>query len=116
MLNHEKNLDNLQLPIPLDFTQDFPILQYADDTLIFMVGNANQLSHLKNILQSFSISTGLKVNYSKSMLVLINMEDEAALSLSFGCTIGTLPFTYLGLPLGLSKPKVLDFLPIGGAP
>ena len=81
-----------------------------------MVGNANQLSHLKNILQSFSISTGLKVNYSKSMLVLINMEDEAALSLSFGCTIGTLPFTYLGLPLGLSKPKVLDFLPIGGAP
>ena len=26
--------------------------------------------------------------------------------------MGTLPFTYLVLPLGLTKPKVIDFLPL----
>ena len=36
ILNYEKSLGNLQLPIHLEFTKDFPILQYADDTLIFM--------------------------------------------------------------------------------
>jgi hypothetical protein len=46
------------------------------------------------------------------MLVPINMEDQVTNSLvhSFGCAVGTLPFTYLGLPLGLTKPKVIDFL------
>ena len=113
ILNYEKSLGNLQLPIHLEFTEDFPILQYADDTLIFMEGDVSQLTNLKNILQVFSTSTGLKVNYSKSMLVPINIgeEETSTLAQSFGCTVGYLPFTYLGLPLGLTKPKVIDFLP-----
>ena len=66
------------------------------------------LAALKDILNLFSLSIGLKVNFSKSMLVPINMEPESSLSLaqSFGCTLGSLPFTYLGFPLSLSKPKV----------
>jgi len=31
---------------------------------------------------------------------------------TFGCSNGLFPFTYLGLPLGLTKPKVEDFLPL----
>ena len=31
---------------------------------------------------------------------------------TFGCSKGLFPFTYLGLPLGLTKPKVEDFLPL----
>jgi len=56
----------------------------------------------------------MKVNYSKSMLVPINLEDNGALQLAqaFGCSLGSLPFTYLGLPLGLTKPKIVDFLPL----
>jgi len=34
------------------------------------------------------------------------------LSRTFGCAKGTLPFTYLGLPLGLTKPRVEDFTPL----
>jgi hypothetical protein len=30
----------------------------------------------------------------------------------FGCTCGTLPFIYLGLPLGTTKPLVRDFVPL----
>lgn len=34
------------------------------------------------------------------------------LAATFGCSVGSLPFTYLGLPLGLTKPRVDDFLPL----
>jgi hypothetical protein len=69
---------------------------------------------LKSLLQMFSNSTGLRVNYSKSMMVLINISDAnvSVLAQTFGCSIGSFPFTYLGLPLGLTKPKVEDFLPL----
>jgi hypothetical protein len=30
---------------------------------------------------------------------------------TFGCRVGSLPFTYLGLPLGVTKPKIEDFNP-----
>jgi hypothetical protein len=32
LLNKAKDLNLLQLPIPLGYTSDFPILRYADDT------------------------------------------------------------------------------------
>ena len=48
------------------------------------------------------------------MLVPINISDEKTkhLAATFGCSVGSFPFTYLGLPLGLTKPKVDDFLPL----
>jgi hypothetical protein len=50
----------------------------------------------------FEDMSGLKVNYHKSMLVGINVDEswlsEAASVLS--CKIGKFPFVYLGLPIG----------------
>jgi len=104
----------INLPIPLLYTSDFPILQYADDTLIIMEGCARQLFILKALLNTFASSTGLKISFSKSMMDPINLSEERLqhLSATFGCSIGHLPFTYLGLPLGHTKPKVEDFLPL----
>ena len=76
LLNHMKEDGRLQLLILCQHNQDFPILQYADDTLIFMEACDSQLSELKRLLQVFSVSTGLKVNYSKSTLVPINVDDQ----------------------------------------
>jgi len=42
---------DLHLPLPLQYDQDFPILQYADDTWIFMQGDVSQVLFLKNLLQ-----------------------------------------------------------------
>jgi hypothetical protein len=53
--------------------EDYPIVQYADDTLLIMQANARQLFFLKALLRSFSDSTGLKVNYSKSQILPINV-------------------------------------------
>jgi hypothetical protein len=113
LLNRAKDLNLLNLPIPLVSSTDFPILQYADD-IIIMEGCARQLICLKSLLQTFAISTGLKVNYSKSMMVPINIEERkmSILANTLGCSIGSMPFTYLGLPLGTTKPQVADFFPL----
>jgi hypothetical protein len=102
------------LPLPLRNDQDFPILQYVDDTLIFIQGDIDQLFFLNGLLHKFGESTGLKVNYDKSFMVSINISDERfdELSTSFGCSKGSLPFTYLGLPLSITKPTVADFWPL----
>jgi hypothetical protein len=67
-----------------------------------------QLFFLEAILNSFAGATGLKVNYHKSNMYPINVSDEKMeiLSRTFQCQLGAMPFTYLGIPMGLSKPKV----------
>ena len=114
ILNTAKQCGILSLPLDLPHDQDFPILQYADDTLIFMQGDARQIFFLKAILNSFADSTGLKVNYAKSMMVPINVFEHKMniLASTFGCSIGSLPFTYLGLPLSITKPTIADFWPL----
>jgi hypothetical protein len=66
-----------------------------------MQGDARQLFFLKAILNTFAKTSGLKVNYAKSMMVPINISEERfdILAQTFGCSKGSLPFTYLGLPL-----------------
>lgn len=59
LLNSAKNLGLLSLPIDTPHNQNFPILQYVDDTLIFMKVHARQLFFLKALLNSFADSTGL---------------------------------------------------------
>jgi len=79
-----------------------------------MQASARQLLALKALLQSFGSSTGLRVNYNKTMIVPINISEEKLdhLARTFSCQKGSLPFTYLGLPLGLQKPRVIDFSPL----
>jgi hypothetical protein len=72
IINGLKNKGILKLPIPQP-TLDFPIVQYADDTLLIMQADARQLFCLKAILNTFASSTGLCVNFSKSIIVPINV-------------------------------------------
>src|SRR3954468_15861547 len=47
-------------------------------------------------------------------MIPINIYEAglAQLSAAFGCQIGKLPFTYLGLPVGTTRPKMADFMPL----
>jgi hypothetical protein len=114
IINKARHLNLLQLPLPDSCEQDFHIVQYADDTLLIMEAYPKQLFFLKAILNSFATSTGLRVNYNKSSMYLINVNPGKMeiLSRTFNCQIGSMPFTYLGLPLGLSKPRLQHFLPL----
>ena len=114
VVNNAWQIGILKHPLSDDFGGDFPILQYADYTLLILTAYANSLFMLEGLLKSFSDSSGLHVNFKKSFLVPINVLEEKSLHLAhtFGCDTGSMPFTYLGLPLGLTKPKVEEFLPI----
>jgi hypothetical protein len=64
-------------------------------------------------LNDFVDSTGLRVNFNKSNIYPINVDQGKMeiLTQTFGCKIGSYPFTYLGLPLGPNKPNMEDMLP-----
>jgi len=114
LLEHNQDLRILNLQIPLEHTQDFHVIQYADNTLIIAKGDTRQLFFLKPLLNTFSMSTGLKVNFQKTMMVPINISKERleVLFRTFECGKGSLPFTYLGLLLSLTKPRAQNFVPL----
>jgi hypothetical protein len=114
MVNQAKEQGTLKLPIPERAGSDFPIVQYVDDTLLIMEASPRQLITLKNLLSSFVAASGLKVNYNKTVMLPINITKEQLQHLAnvFECQPGSLPFTYLGLPLGTTKPIIEDFLPL----
>lgn len=58
---YQQGLSNL--PIPNRDVNHFPIIQYADDTLLIMQAEAKQIFYLKTLLQSFATSTGLKLTF-----------------------------------------------------
>ena len=85
-------------------------LQFADDTLLIGDRSWANIRALKALLILFEATSGLKVNFHKSMLVGVNIQDswlaEAASILH--CKLGRVPFLYLGLPIG-GDPRKLKF-------
>ncbi|GAU51099.1 hypothetical protein TSUD_411800 [Trifolium subterraneum] len=85
-------------------------LLFADDTLLLGVKSWANVRALRAVLVLFETMSGLKVNFSKSMLVGVNIPDsylgEAASALC--CKVGKIPFLYLGLPIG-GDPRRLSF-------
>jgi hypothetical protein len=51
-------------------------LQYADDTIHFVDKSEEHAKNLKWTLTCFELMSGMRVNYHKSELVPINIEDE----------------------------------------
>jgi hypothetical protein len=79
-----------------------------------MKASQKELHCLKALLETFAQSTGLRVNFVKSCMVPLNMSPQKAELLAgvMGCNIQGVSFTYLGLPIGTTKPKVVHFAPL----
>ena len=76
-------------------------LLLADDTPVVCKDSREQLVHLSWILMWFEALTGLKIDLSKSVLLPVgSVENLESLALGLGCNVGSLPTTYMGLPLG----------------
>ena len=77
------------------------ILQYADDTIIFMEHDLAKARNMKLVLCLFEQLSGLKINFHKSELFYFGRAEDKqeAYKQLFGCGIGSLPFTYLGIPI-----------------
>jgi hypothetical protein len=110
IINIAKDMGLLNLPINVGYTSDFPNIQYVDDILLIMEACPLQLFTLKALLNTFA--TALRVNYYKYCLYPINVSQERLdhLAATFQCKAGALPFTYLGLPMSLTKSTINDCL------
>ncbi|MCH83058.1 LINE-1 reverse transcriptase like, partial [Trifolium medium] len=89
-------------------------LQYADDTIFIGEACVENLWSLKAILRWFELISGLKVNFSKSSLVGVNVHNsflEGAASF-LHCKVSPLPFTYLGLPVGANPRSKTTWKPV----
>ncbi|XP_050227618.1 uncharacterized protein LOC126677173 [Mercurialis annua] len=81
--------------------EDLSILQFADDTLLFLPCDLRMIEILLRILRCFEFISGLKINYQKSSIIGINVDAVTISQASdiLKCKIDELPITYLGLPL-----------------
>ncbi|GKB51461.1 transposon TX1 uncharacterized [Tanacetum coccineum] len=84
--------------------RSFPIshLQFVDDTLIFCDAKKESLWNVKRVLRCFQLSAGLRINFSKSTLIGVGVEENLVHSCGndLGCLVGSIPFRYLGLLVG----------------
>ena len=90
------------------------MLQYADNTLIILQGELEQIICLKNILSSFSSFSGLHINFDKSTFIPLNIPPPIAAEMAstLGCPIFSFPQPYLGLPLTATKIRISDLQPL----
>ncbi|WVZ54184.1 hypothetical protein U9M48_005022 [Paspalum notatum var. saurae] len=77
------------------------ILQYADDTVIFMDHDLEKAKNMKALLCMFEKISDLKINFHKSEIFCFGQakECESIYSCLFGCKPGSFPFRYLGIPM-----------------
>jgi hypothetical protein len=75
----------------------FHSLQFADDTILVGEGNWNNLWTIKTILRSFELVSGLKVNFFKSKLYGINIEDSFLRASSSFCIMPLSRFLFASL-------------------
>jgi hypothetical protein len=85
-------------------------MQYADDTLLFLKNNLDNVVNLKWILSCFEQMSGMRINFHKCDLIAINVEEEEAQTIaqSLCCRLGEFPMKYLGVPLHYKKLRKED--------
>jgi hypothetical protein len=89
-------------------------LQYADDTLCIGEASFANLWSLKAILRAFELVSGLKVNFWKSCVMGVNVSNDfiRLASLFLNSKIGSVPFKYLGLPVGANPRRASTWEPM----
>ena len=76
-------------------------LLFADDTLVFCKDYEDEMLYLSQILLYFEALSGLRINLDNSAIILVvTVENLNQLASELGCRVGSLPFSYLGFPLG----------------
>jgi hypothetical protein len=66
LINRAKSEGQTKGLIPDLTDDDLSILQYADDTILFMEHNIDQARNIKLLLSAFEQMSGLKINFHKS--------------------------------------------------
>lgn len=89
-------------------------LQFADDSIIFCEANWEEVMNIKRVLRCFEMISGLRINYHKSVISGIGVQDDllAAIAGRLNCKCQKRPFKYLGMPLGANPGRLKTWKPI----
>ena len=84
-------------------------LQFADDTLILGDKSWANIRAMCSSLLFLEVMSGLKVNFFKSQFVGVNVSASwlAEVVVILNCKVGSLPFVYLGMPMGGSARRLI---------
>ncbi|CAJ2641500.1 unnamed protein product [Trifolium pratense] len=87
---------------------------YADDIMLFCKGSASNIQALASLFIRYGQASGQFVNPQKSSIYAgsISQSRLAIIANSLGFQIGSLPFTYLGVPIFKGKPKKCHLQPL----
>ena len=90
------------------------ILQYADDTIICIKDDLEMTRNMKLLLYLCEVMSGLKINFSKSEIMVINGDDDKHLLYAdlFNCQTCFFPIKYMGVPVGNNRLHVKDWTPL----
>ena len=105
LIAREKEDGQVEGLIPHLVDGGISILQYADDTILFLEHNLEKALNMKLILCIFKQLSGLKINFHKSGFFCFgNAKDvENQYREIFASEVGALPFRYLGVPIHFKK-------------
>jgi hypothetical protein len=89
-------------------------LQYADDTMILLENTDQGLVNLKFLLICFELLSGMKINYHKSEVIVlgVDQQEQARVANLLNCQQGSFPFRYLGFPISDKKLTIADLEPV----
>ncbi|XP_028101426.1 uncharacterized protein LOC114300760 [Camellia sinensis] len=84
-------------------------LQFADDTIIFSKVDWAEIVAVKRNLRCFEVVSGLKINFYKSMICGVGVEDGLVeeFAAKLNCLSHKLPLKYFGLLLGANPDEAL---------
>jgi hypothetical protein len=90
------------------------ILQYADDTIIFLEHDLEKSLNMTLVLGIFEQLSELKINFHKSEVYCFGeaKEEENEYKCIFGCESGTFLVKYLGIPIYFCKLKNGEWKPV----
>ncbi|XP_057770629.1 uncharacterized mitochondrial protein AtMg01250-like [Salvia miltiorrhiza] len=85
-------------------------LQYADDTIFILDKKEENAEAVRHLLKLFQFMSGLKVNFGKSCLVGIGVDDATTerWAAKLQCEVGSVPFKFLGIKVGGKLKSVVD--------
>jgi hypothetical protein len=111
LINRVKEDGQVRRLVPHMIDGGIAILQYADDTILFLENDLEQAVNMKLLLCSFEQLSGLKINFHKSEVFCYGeaKEIENHYTNLFRCGLGQYMFRYLGIPMHHKKINNADW-------
>ncbi|XP_022041410.1 uncharacterized mitochondrial protein AtMg01250-like [Helianthus annuus] len=89
-------------------------LLFADDSLIIGEWSDANADNMLRLLKCFNIISGLNINYQKSSLIGVGVNEVEVVSMAnrMNCRVEKAPFLYLGLKVRANMNRIRNWQPV----